>query len=232
MCSLHATTHASNEHIARSRYPTTESPIMLKRLFPYLAVLVAGAIVVACGSEQALLVSPQLDGAPPLGVVTDTAGVAVRPLSRDTALAKSDSWSFDVGATGTTVHHSATGLTITVPPGAVATPTRITVTALKGTAIAYRFEPHGLRFAVPLQLRQSMRGAKLPTRDLSNAQLFAGYFVADTLATDTATGRTRVFEILPVLLDVKAQSAILSIRHFSGYTVASAFDADSSSSLR
>jgi hypothetical protein len=214
-----------------SCYPTPESPKMSKRLYSHFAILVAAAIVIACGSERAL-VSPRLDGALPLGVVADTAGAAVLPVQRQTALAKAESWSFDVGPAGTTVRYPSVGLTIFVPPGAVPATTHITVVCLKGEPIAYRFEPHGLQFAAPLQLTQSLRGTKLPLRNLGNAQLLAGYFASDSLESDAATGGVKVREILPILIDVKGQSAILSIRHFSGYTVASAFESDSSFSLR
>lgn len=199
---------------------------MLKCLTPRFAILVAAAIVVACGSEQALL-SPQLDGSAPLGVVADTAGAPVLPVSREIPLARQERWSFDVGPEGTVVNHSSTGLTITVPPGALAANTHITVTALKGGPIAYQLEPHGLQFAVPLQLRQSLRGAKIPRGTLSSAPLVVGYFADDALTTDPVTGQARVVEILPLLVDVKGQAAILSIHHFSGYTVASALGADS-----
>lgn len=195
---------------------------MLTRLTPRLAILLAAAIVVACGGEQALLMSPRLDGALPLGVVADTAGAPVFPVGRERPLAKQESWSFDVSPAGTVVRHPSTGLTITVPPGAVTSTARITVIALPGAPIAYRFEPHGLQFAVPLQLTQSLRGAKIHDGALASAPLVLGYFATDTLVTDATTGQTRVKEILPVLVDVKGQNAILSIRHFSGYTVASA----------
>jgi hypothetical protein len=108
-----------------------------------------------------------------------------------------------------------------VPAGAVAAPTRITVTALKGASVAYRFEPHGLQFAVPIKLTQKLNEIRL-SRPLNVPQLFAGYFAADSLPTDSATGDARVVEILPVQIDIKAGSAILLVRHFSGYTVASA----------
>jgi hypothetical protein len=197
---------------------------MLKRLSPRLAILIAAAIVVACGSEQALLVSPRLDGSLPLGIVADTAGARVFPVSRERPLVRQESWSFDASPAGSVVRHPSTGLTITIPSGAVASTTHITVTALQGSAIAYRFEPHGLQFAVPLQLTQSLRGAKIHHGTLANAPLLIGYFASDTLATDAATGQARVMEILPVLIDLKGQNAILSVRHFSGYTVASAVD--------
>src|SRR5436189_4903812 len=103
-----------------------------------VAIVVTAAIVVACGGEQALLVSPLLDGAPLLGVVSDPSGARVHPVRREAALTTDASWSFDVDQSGTVARHPATGLTITVPAGAVTAPTHITVTALKGEPIAYR----------------------------------------------------------------------------------------------
>jgi hypothetical protein len=201
---------------------------MLKRLKPRIPILVAAGIVIACGSEQAL-VSPRLDGTVPLGAVTDT-GTPVLPVSRLTALGQNETWSFDALPTGNTVHHPSTGLTIVIPPGAVAAKTHITVTALKGAPIAYRFEPHGIHFAVPIQLKQSLRGAKIRGA-LADAQLFAGYFPDDSLVTNAGTGQARVFEIQPILIDVKGYTAILSIPHFCGWTVASQFGMDSLSSF-
>lgn len=195
---------------------------MLKRLrIAHVAILVTAAVVVACG-EQALLVSPHLTSALPLGVVADPQGAPVHPVKRQTALPEDESWSFDVGPSGTTVHYPSAGLTLTVPPGAVEAPTHITVIAVRGTALAYRFEPHGTQFAQPLELRQSLQGLQVSKNALGVPQLFAGYFRDDSLTTDVVTGEARVFEILPVLIDVRHHDAIVSIRHFSGYTVASA----------
>ena len=187
-----------------------------------VAILTAAAIVVACGGEQALLVSPTVPGAPPLGVVANPSGALVHPVRRQQPMSHEVSWSFDVDARGTTIRHPATGLTITVPAGAVAGPTHITVFALRGAPLAYRFEPHGLQFAQPIQLTQSLRGLLLGDASQPIPRLFAGYFADDSLATDTTTGNARVIEILPVQIDVRAHDAIFSVRHFSGYTVASA----------
>lgn len=188
----------------------------------HLAIITAAAIVIACGGEQALLVSPPVPGAPPLGVVEAPGGALVHPVRRQQPMASEVSWSFDVDAQGTTVRHPSTGLTITVPAGAVAGPTHITVFALRGAPLAYRFEPHGLQFAQPIQLTQSLHGLLLGGASQPIPRLFAGYFADDSLVTDTATGNARVIEILPVQIDVRAHNAILSVRHFSGYTVASA----------
>ena len=194
-----------------------------KRLsLSHVAIITAAAIVVACGGEQALLVSPPVPGAPPLGVVDNPSGALIHPVRRQQPVARDVSWSFDVDALGTTVRNPSTGLTITVPAGAVAGPTHITVFALRGAALAYRFEPHGLQFAQPIQLTQSLHGLLLGGASQPIPRLFAGYFADDSLATDAATGNARVIEILPVQIDVRAHSAILFVRHFSGYTVASA----------
>jgi len=185
-----------------------------------LAIITAAAIVVACGGEQALLVSPPVPGAPPLGALPSP-GALVQPVRRQQPMAAEVSWSFDVDARGTTVRDPSTGLTITVPAGAVAAPTHITVFALRGAPLAYRFEPHGLQFAQPIQLTQSLHGLLLGSGSQPIPRLFGGYFADDSLATDSA-GNARVIEILPVQIDVRGHNVILSVRHFSGYTVASA----------
>ena len=197
--------------------------MMSKRLrFAHLVIAIGAAIAVACGGDQALLVTPRPDSAPPLGVVADPAGAPIHPVHRERPLATDQSWSFDVGPEGTSVHFSSVGLTITVPAGAVAAPTHITCIALHGSALAYRFEPHGAQFAQPLQLTQSLRGLKLSPSSLGMPQLIGGYFADDSLVTDGATGDARAIEILPVQIDVRGHNAVLAIRHFSGYTVASA----------
>ena len=185
-----------------------------------IAVVAIAAIIVACGGEQALVVSPRLDGAPPLGAVGDPAGALVKPIRRERALSTDDSFSFDVGPGGTVVRRPGTGLTINVPAGAVATTTHITVTALRGAPLAYRFAPHGLQFGAPVRLTQSLYGLRVNQPSFV-PQLFAGYFADDSLATD-AIGNARVIEILPIQVDVRNRTVTLEIRHFSGYTVASA----------
>jgi hypothetical protein len=189
----------------------------------HASMLIAAAIVVACAGDQALVVSPRLgDGAPPLGVVANPSGAPVMPLKREIPLPKDRSWSFDVGPDGSVVRDAATGLTIEVPAGAVATPTHITVIALRGAPLAYRFEPHGLQFAVPIHLVQSLHGLKVSSALSTIPPLFGGYFADDSLVTDGVTGEVRVVEVLPIAIDLKAKTAILDVHHFSGYLVASA----------
>ena len=187
-----------------------------------VAVVAAVAVLVACGGEQSTLVSPRVDGAPPLGVVSSPFGARVRPVCRLVGLSTDVSWTFDADPSGTVARNAVTGLAITVPAGAVSSSTHITVIALKGEPLAYRFEPHGLQFAVPIVLTQQLRSLRMSRYSMMAPQLFAGYFADDSLPTDAITGDARVIEILPVQIDITAHTAILQVRHFSGYTVASA----------
>ena len=61
------------------RYLIDGDQMKSKRLnVSHAAILTAAAIVVACGGEQALLVSPPVPGAPPLGVVQNPSGALVQ----------------------------------------------------------------------------------------------------------------------------------------------------------
>ena len=185
--------------------------------------LLSGALLVACGGDHAIPVSPLVLEAPAsVGVVRDTAGTSVRPVQREAALAADASWSFDAGPDGAVGRDVVTGLTVVIPKGAVSQPTRITVTALRGSSIAYRFEPHGLQFAAPVVLTQSLQGLKLQRNALGLPSIIGGYFSEDSLMLDPATGTVRVRELLPVWMDANGRNIRLNVQHFSGYTVASA----------
>lgn len=197
---------------------------MHKRLTARVIATGLMALLGACGGDRSVLVAPLPGDAavPPMGVVQSPDGARVHPVHREASLEESVMWSFDVGAEGAVSRNRATGLTITIPPGALLTRTRITVTAIGGTALAYRFEPHGLQFAAPVELSQSLNGLKIKRDVFGFPRLFGGYFAEDTLAVDATTGTARVTEIMPVWLDGKSKAIRLEIRHFSGYTVASA----------
>lgn len=154
----------------------------------------------------------------PGGVVTGTVarGFLVAPAIRLAPLATDATWSFVAGPDGATSSHAGSGLTIVVPAGALASTQTITVTALAGPAIAYRFQPHGLRFDRPVDLHQSL-DALAPT----DAHLRGAYFPDDVPAVDPLSGLTIVSELEPTKLDRTAGLVRVRIRHFSGYIVAS-----------
>jgi hypothetical protein len=199
---------------------------MLKRFtVARLVALFGGILLVGCGGDGVVLVAPMPPGeGVQFGVVSQPDGAKVRPAQRDAQLDSDIVWSFDAGPEGAVSRNATTGLTISIPQGALDTPTRITVTALAGSSIAYRFEPHGLQFALPVELSQSLHGMKLNREPLGFARLLGGYFSGDALPTDPVTGIARVVELLPITVDTKARRVKLAIRHFSGYTVASAIN--------
>lgn len=177
----------------------------------------------ACGGDGLILVAPPpgTDTQVTYGPVADSAGAKVRPLVRERSVDRPVTWSFLAGPTGVTSRNGATGLTIRVPQGALADTVTITVTALPGSALGYQFEPHGLRFAAPVEVTQSLVG--LRRHELASGyDLVVGYFRADTLAVDGASGIARAAELLPVRGDARGLLVRFDIRHFSGYTVASA----------
>ena len=197
---------------------------MLKRFTVLRLVAVTFAAVLSgCGNDRSALIAPLPGeyGLPEFGVAAGN-GAKVKPLELTNHLAVDVTWAFDVGPEGTVVTNYATGLTISIPKGALASDTRITITAVRGRHLAYRFAPHGLQFAGPVELRIPQNAVKVK-RDLFNLPyLVGGYFPDDSLTVDPTTGVARVAEVLPLSIDARTKAIRLEIRHFSGYTVASA----------
>ena len=144
-------------------------------------------------------------------------GIAIEPttvtsLQRTTSLATSVSASAYLGPLGGTISVPGTGLTVVVPPLALSSKQIITITALAGKDVAYEFEPHGLKFPVPLIATQRLSSTDAGTGLIDPKLLFVGYF-------SDATKDNIVSELLNV--SVSAGTAVFPIWHFSGYIVAS-----------
>jgi hypothetical protein len=106
------------------------------------------------------------------------------------------------------------GLTVIVPPLAVKSATKMSVTALAGSNVAYEFEPHGIKFLIPLVATQSLKGTQAQSGGLINPlSLFAGYFPDSKKITS-------VSELLNLNVNVLGQTSVLTIWHFSGYIIA------------
>ena len=105
-----------------------------------------------------------------------------------------------------------TGLRITIPRGAVSSRTTITVKSIAGNMVAYDFEPHGIKFAVPLQFSQSLAGTQVK----DGAVLTGGYFASSTQLLPWL-GLGKVSESLPAR--VVNGRVEFNVSHFSGYMV-------------
>jgi hypothetical protein len=150
-------------------------------------------------------------------LLTDVGSLLVAPVHRRTPLAAPVSWSFTVGAGGATSSNSTTGLTVSVPAGAVSAPVTITVTALAGSPIAYRFEPHGLQFARDVRLVQ--KTSHLNFGLLNSLFLQGAHFPGDEPVY--TNGLAAVTETVFAPLNLLLGNVSFPIRHFSGWIIAS-----------
>ena len=178
-----------------------------------VTALAAAVLAVSCGTPDRLPTAAVPNG----GEVGQLNSVLASPMKRTTPLAAPVTWSFVVGTEGTVSSNSGVGLMISVPAGAVAGPTTITVTALAGSDLAYAFEPHGLRFARPVTLTQSLNGVE--TGLLSQLIASGAHFAGAT--PQYVDGLAIVNETVAASVDLLSASVAFPIGHFSGWIVAS-----------
>jgi hypothetical protein len=109
------------------------------------------------------------------------------------------------------------GARLIVPPGAVSGNVTFRVTQVAGSIVAHDFEPHGIRFAVPLSF-------VLPTGDTNFGNfenpLVRGAYYKDAGQLDQKRGRVFVDEFRPTFTSADKNWITFSIDHFSGYIVA------------
>jgi hypothetical protein len=181
----------------------------------YAAIALGAITLASCGTEHATL--PRLQQSPPEEASSDllsglTSLLSVNGLQRTTALAKSITVSQTIGSEGGTLAIPEAGVTVTVPRGALAAKTKITMTARAGTLVAYDFAPHGIKFAKPLVFTQELRGTNAT---LLNAPLLRlGYYEDASLLTKTGG---LVSELLGGVVNTLTWTFSSGIPHFSGY---------------
>ena len=141
----------------------------------------------------------------------------VRGVTRNTPLAADISVSAVIGKAGGTISIPDAGLTLVVPPGAVTSNTKFTATALAGRLVAYEFEPHGTKFAVPLQFTQDLR--KVSLLGALTSPLMDGAYFTDEDKLNQTLGIAAVTELLPATVDLLRLRVGFPINHFSGYLV-------------
>lgn len=177
----------------------------------------------ACADTTGLATAPrsirsdaQLLGGVLEPTVSSIGSALVAPLDRTTPLAAPISWSFSVGANGATSSNAASGLTISIPRGALSNTVTITVTALPGSAVAYRFEPHGLTFSRNVTLTQNLAGTSAGV--LTGLLLQGAHFPGDEPVI--TNGLALVTETVTASVNLLSNTTSFPIRHFSGWIVA------------
>ena len=141
----------------------------------------------------------------------------VRGLLRSSPLAKDITVSEVIGIKGGTLTIPTAGLTVTVPPGAVTKNTTFKATAIAGRLVAYEFEPHGTKFAVPLKFTQDLR--KTTLLSILTAPLMDGAYFTDRSKLNQTLGIALVTELKPVVVNLLKFQASFPVDHFSGYLI-------------
>jgi len=180
------------------------------------ARLLAVFLLAGCARDATAPVAPTAN-VPPKPSSALLGLLPVRGVTRSTPLAADISVSAVIGKQGGTITIPEAGLTLVVPPNAVASDVKFTATALAGRAVAYEFEPHGTTFAVPLKFQQDLRKTSLLST--LTAPLLDGAYFADKEQINRQTGLGLVDEIVPATLDLLRFRVTFPIEHFSGYLV-------------
>lgn len=198
-------TSSTQQRTARSR-----------RIVTTIGSIALAVVVGACAGDTITAPAP-VTAAPSNGLIGGLLGVVSKLLTPVTGLLRLEPLRSDVvrsitvDAKGGVLRIPETGLTLTIPANAVSSRTTITVTALRGKAVAYEFKPHGLKFARPIQFTHD-----LPSTLLSTSSLRGGYF-ANVSQVNTTTGEALINEEIPAR--VANRQVTFDISHFSGYMV-------------
>ena len=191
----------------------------MKSSLRLLTAMAAGlAIVAACASEPT---RPPMTAAAPShslngGVLaTATNHIGILGLLRNTPLSAPITVSKIVGSGGGTLSIPQAGVTVTIPSGALASNTVITMTARVGSLVAYDFAPHGITFAKPLVFTQKLSGTPLNLLNASLLQL--GYYPDPSRLT---LDGGLVSELIGGNVNIRSWTFTSTIQHFSGYVVA------------
>jgi hypothetical protein len=196
----------------------------LARMFPkimnspysrWVVPVLAACAIVACGDQMAT--APYSAGGPAATLASESTAGVVQILKRTRPLADNYTASSVIGPRGGQLLIGPAGVRVDFARGAVTTPTRITVTALKGSSVAYKFQPHGLVFKAPVTVRQSLRHTVAWKNPALAAELQGSYF--ERLLVDPTESFARVRERRGARLHDVGRTLEFNIEHFSGYIV-------------
>jgi len=145
----------------------------------------------------------------------------VQVLYRTKPLPRAFTASEVIGPEGGTIDIPAAGVHVRFARGAVDSKTRITMTALAGSVVAYEFQPHGLKFAAPVTVKQDLKQTEADRDPVLRAALQGSYFDTDLNSSFVNAARTfaRIKESRHGKLKGESRYLEFNIEHFSGYIV-------------
>lgn len=185
---------------------------MNPRLRTWALVTAAACAASACGDRM----PTEMTVASEAPAVSSRTGDVVGLLKRTEPLTESFTASAIIGPRGGRLQIREAGLRVHFPSGALTAPTRITVTALRGSNVAYVFEPHGIEFSQPVTISQSLRNTVAWKTALADG-LQGSYF--ERLLVDPTESFAQSLENRSAKLKDLKTRLEFSIEHFSGYMV-------------
>lgn len=185
---------------------------MKPRLPRWVLATAAACGALACGERIAT--EPEIASARS-STLSSTGEEVVGLLKRTERLSEGISASHVIGPGGGSIQIGRAGLRVDFARGAVTAPTRITVTALAGNNVAYRFEPHGIQFQAPVVIQQSLRHTVAWKNPALAAQLAGSYF--ERLLVDRTHTYAKSLEHRAGRFRDGGRVFEFSIEHFSGY---------------
>ena len=189
--------------------------MFLRTLSRFGARLVSVLLLAVCARDAAAPVGPA--AAPDSANAALLGLLPVRGVTRTMPLAQDITVSAVIGSNGGTLTIPEAGLTLVVPAGAVSSDVTFTATALAGKIVAYDFEPHGTKFAVPLQFNQDLRKTNL-LATVTTSRIDGAYF-DDKSRLNQASGTAFVSEVRSATVNLLQFRASFPIDHFSGYLI-------------
>lgn len=158
-----------------------------------------------------------------IGFVTDPNGIDVRGVKwAPSHVNQVRTVSATIGYNGGTLAIPGSDFTIFFPKGALSSSTAITITSDESGYVSYDMQPHGLRFAKPVIVTQSLRNTEVYGTDLA-LNSFCAYFPNDLLNLD---GILKALEIETTTIfsaprGGQPEVETWNLNHFSRYILAS-----------
>lgn len=155
-----------------------------------------------------------------VGFVADATGLSVRAVAwNSTYTHVSHTVSATISPWGGTLAIPESDFTMVFPVGAVSQPTLITVTS-DPNYVAYRMEPHGIRFAHPVVVTQQLRKTSVYGQPLSG-KLFGAYLSDDLLDLGGILHALEIELSTTIFKGSYPETEGWTINHFSRYMLAS-----------
>jgi hypothetical protein len=198
---------------------TKRSTLMNRRQIT--RALLAGAALLAAACSDAPNKSQLAPQSPVLSA--GRLGILQGTVSRRTPLTADIQRTVVVTNAGGRIDMPEAGLLVTVPSNALPagqSELRITVTAFKGSQVAYEFEPAGTVFRRPLQFEQNLNVLTLDSRLLATLLPHVSYFRSRSDLQPALSLATTYEDLTTTLSGLLSGKAKADIWHFSGYVVA------------